>query len=60
MTKKQMQRRIVRLERRVAELEKLLDAMLGPCDVNISARSVDLAEIIQIVKKQPPRTTPTI
>lgn len=55
MTKKQMQRRIVRLERRVAELENLLDAMRGPCDVNISASSVDLGEIIQLVAQNNPR-----
>ena len=52
-----LRRKVAKLEKQVAELTKRLDAQRGPCRVDISASSVDLDEIIQIVARNNPRAT---
>lgn len=57
MTDARLRRKVVKLEQQVAELTARLDAQRGPCRVDISASSVDLDEIIQIVARNNPRAT---
>ena len=55
MTDARLRRKVMSLERQVAELTERLNAQRGPCRVNISASSVDLDEIIQVVARNNPR-----
>lgn len=57
MTDARLRRKVAKLEQQVAELTERLNAQRGPCRVNISARSADLDEIIQIVARNNPRAT---
>lgn len=50
MTDARLRRKVMSLERQVAELTERLNAQRGPCRVDISASSVDLDEIMKIIK----------
>lgn len=57
MTDARLRRKVMKLERQVAELTERLNAQRGPCRIDISASSVNFDEIIQIVARNNPRAT---